>query len=222
MPRSWKLKLGFTIRAMVSAFFCIGFAYGGDVGKDEKDKQVVFSKSEKYIQSLKNTYRPKKFEGVLEPNTLPDLTENRKTLIGIDLNKDGVRDDLEIFVNRYFEQDYDREIFKKFFRRGAHFFKYAEKMSVQQLQEEVDGFSQDVECSSFLAEFGYIKNLDEFKKRRITPWQLLFNTPMRDNFLGNYLNKLSSSGSGISNGREAFKYCSKYIQHKYPMKKKAI
>lgn len=213
------MRLSIIIKFLTMAFFYIDSVCIGFDSKDEKDKKMIFSKSETFIESIKGTYKPKKFEGVLEPIQLPDLIKNRKSLVGIDLNKDGVRDDLEVFINRYFEQDYDREIYKKFFRRGTHFFKYASKMNTQQLQEEMDGFSQDEECSRYLAAFGYLKNLNEFRVRRLTPWELLFNTPMRDNFLGLQQKRLRSWGSGINNGQEAFKYCSSYVQQKYPMKK---
>lgn len=47
------------------------------------------------------------FDGVVEPN-FPDDKENSKTLEGVDSNHDGVRDDIEIWINRTAEDQYVR------------------------------------------------------------------------------------------------------------------
>jgi len=47
------------------------------------------------------------YNGFAEPD-FPDLKENNKTIDGIDSNKDGVRDDVEIWINRIADDDYVR------------------------------------------------------------------------------------------------------------------
>lgn len=47
------------------------------------------------------------FDGVVEPD-FPDEKLNNDTLEGVDSNKDGVRDDVEIWINRVAEDEYVR------------------------------------------------------------------------------------------------------------------
>ena len=51
------------------------------------------------------------FDGVVEPD-LPDEKENDKTLEGMDSNHDGVRDDIEIWINRTADDEYVRKSLK--------------------------------------------------------------------------------------------------------------
>lgn len=209
-------------------FFGTIFSYGSfpqcvDCGPGsgiEFVKKETRSVAEIYIESIKKTYKPKVYDGVAEPKQLPNLEENRKTLLGIDSNKDGVRDDIEIYINRHFNQDYDREIYKKFFRRGTHFLKNAKTMTLVQVQNEINGFMQDLECDRYIAEFGYLNNIEDAKTMNFNQDKLLYDTEMRYNLYNEAIRKLRSSESGISTGTEAFKYCPKSIQKKYPMKKK--
>lgn len=183
-------------------------------------KEDTRSVAEIYIDSIKGTYKPGIYDGVTEPKKLPDLMENRKTLLGIDSNNDGVRDDIEIYINRHFENDYDREIYKQFFRRGSHYFRNGKKMTLEQLQNEIDGFHQDLECDRYIAEFGYLKNVEESRNRTFNEYGLLFDTDARSKFLDEDTRKIRSSGSGVGTGAEAYKYCPASIKKKYPMKKK--
>lgn len=183
-------------------------------------QKSTMSVSELYIESLKDNYKPGVYDGVVEPKKLPDLEENRKSLLGIDSNRDGVRDDVEIYINRHFEQDYDREIYKKFFRRGTHYLITAKKMSLKEVQETFNGFDQDLECFRYLAKFGHLRNREERERRTFDPYRLLFDTDDRKNLFNEGFKKLSISGSGVGTGEEAFKFCPKAVQQKYPMKKK--
>jgi hypothetical protein len=55
-------------------------------------------------------------DGVTEP-FFPDDDENAKSFEGIDSNRDGIRDDVEIWINKMAEDDYVRQAMKDYFRR---------------------------------------------------------------------------------------------------------
>ena len=61
------------------------------------------------------------FDGVVEPD-FPDEKENNKTLEGVDSNNDGVRDDIEIWINRTAEDEYVRWSMKDYYRFMLEFF----------------------------------------------------------------------------------------------------
>lgn len=56
------------------------------------------------------------FDGVIEPD-FPDEKENNKTLEGVDSNHDGVRDDIEIWINRTAEDEYVRIELKEYYQK---------------------------------------------------------------------------------------------------------
>lgn len=58
---------------------------------------------------------------VVEPD-FPDEKENNKTLEGVDANHDGVRDDIEIWINRTAEDEYVRWAMKDYYRFMFGFF----------------------------------------------------------------------------------------------------
>ncbi len=61
------------------------------------------------------------FDGVVEPY-FPDEKENNKTLEGVDSNHDGVRDDIEIWINRTAEDQYVRLALKDYYKNMESFF----------------------------------------------------------------------------------------------------
>ncbi|MBC7430197.1 MAG: hypothetical protein H7336_16405 [Bacteriovorax sp.] len=61
------------------------------------------------------------FDGAVEPK-FPDEEENNKTLEGVDSNHDGVRDDIEIWINRTAEDEYVRASLKESYRKQIDFF----------------------------------------------------------------------------------------------------
>jgi hypothetical protein len=56
------------------------------------------------------------YDGVVEPD-FPDEKLNDETLEGVDSNKDGVRDDMEIWINRVAEDEYVRLSLKHFYSK---------------------------------------------------------------------------------------------------------
>lgn len=74
----------------------------------------------KTLQSIENNLgfiikTPKVFDGIVEPS-MPDSKLNDATLLGVDSNHDGIRDDVEIWINRTIEDKNLRLIFKQIAR----------------------------------------------------------------------------------------------------------
>ena len=170
-----------------------------------------------FLNDLKPNYKPQIVDGVMEPVEFPDLDEDQKTLVGIDSNHDGVRDDMEIFINRNFKYDYERETYKQFFKRAPHFFENYKNFTKQERMAEDNGFFRDKECLRYI--HGKLKLPDSPLK--FNAFESLFNTPSRvaaDNYKYQELAG-ESYGSGISTEEQAYFTCPEKIKNKYPLQK---
>lgn len=82
----------------------------------ESDYSKIMGPIQKLKQVEKDAGKPSPiYNGFREPD-FPDLKENKKTLDGIDSNKDGIRDDVEIWINRVADDDYVRIELKHLYR----------------------------------------------------------------------------------------------------------
>ena len=104
---------------------------------------------EPFLKDLKQNYKPQVFDGVMEPAEFPDLEEDQKTLVGIDSNRDGVRDDMEIFINRNFKHDFERENLKIQFKRSIYFFNNYKKMTPDEIVIYDSNTSEDAQCIGY-------------------------------------------------------------------------
>jgi len=174
---------------------------------------------EPFLKNLKPNYKPQVVDGVMEPAVFPDLDEDQKTLVGIDSNHDGVRDDMEIFINRNFPYDYERETYKQFFKRAPHFFNNYKTMSRQELINEGNGFMRDTECFRYIN--GMLKLPESKEVSTFSEFSTLHNTNLREEPLNFKARILAGEtyGSGIGTETEAFYTCPEKIQLKYPLKK---
>src|SRR5204863_9037043 len=73
------------------------------------------------------------FDGIVEPS-FPDEKENNKTLEGIDSNHDGVRDDIEIWINRTSEDQFVSMVRKSEYRYLIHLL---ELLSLNKTEPEI-------------------------------------------------------------------------------------
>ena len=64
---------------------------------------------------------PPIFNGITEPN-FPNEKQNNETFKGLDSNNDGVRDDIEIWINRIAEDEFVREALKEYYRKQIDLF----------------------------------------------------------------------------------------------------
>lgn len=75
---------------------------------------IDISKERDHLRELQASEKePKVFDGELEPR-MPDDDENDKTVLGIDSNNNGIRDDVEIYINRRFNEADFRKAYKQY------------------------------------------------------------------------------------------------------------
>ena len=74
--------------------------------KSEYEKIMKPVRKQKILEKESGKLNPV-FDGIVEPD-FPEETENNKTLEGIDSNGDGLRDNIEIWINRVSEDKYVR------------------------------------------------------------------------------------------------------------------
>lgn len=129
------------------------------------------------------------FDGISEPN-FPDLKENNKTLEGVDSNHDGVRDDIEIWINRMAEDQYVRIALKESYKKllSSHMILMNEKASEQTKADENSGFLDYSMCLAitlFPYDKMYLKKHIEIHRKYIDNLNTLsFNTPSRVKLVG--------------------------------------
>ena len=91
-------------------------------------------------------------DGKLEP-PYPDSSENDKTIGGIDSNGDGVRDDVERWINRKFSKDKQynlRQVYKQFARETELLLLPCENLSRDKLRKRFLATMKASECAAFI------------------------------------------------------------------------
>lgn len=149
------------------------------------------------------------FDEVKEAD-LPDELLNNKTLEGIDSNNDGVRDDVEIWINRKAEDEFVRWALKDYYKKLIAVLNSVEqKQKLEEIKARSTEFNDSVYCT-----FVMLRPYDEPKKkskRKRDPvvvymtelGQLILNTPLRVNTQANW----NDYPVAKSTSEEADKYC---------------
>ncbi|MGZ3788893.1 MAG: hypothetical protein ACXVLQ_10235 [Bacteriovorax sp.] len=165
---------------------------------------------EPFLKELRSHYKPQVFDGVMEPSVFPDLEEDQKTLAGIDSNHDGVRDDMEIFINRNFKHEVERVNLKNEFKRAPEFFRNFKKMKLDEFVIYESNSSVDSQCIwSGLKRLG-LKNSPELLRYRST--EALYNTEERNFAFSYYSKQLAGRAYGDGYGdMRIFESCKKKI-----------
>jgi len=90
------------------------------------------------------------FDGVIEPD-FPDEKENNKMLDGVDANHDGVRDDIEIWINRTTEDQYVRWAMKDNYKKNIEAYKTIELNSAElEVHKGMAEYSDSSYCLLFM------------------------------------------------------------------------
>jgi hypothetical protein len=99
------------------------------------------------LAEKKSGIKNKLYNGIQEPD-FPDIGLNYKTIEGIDANHDGVRDDVEIWINRTSENEYIALAMKDYYRQKLNMFlKAAErKISPELFLREEEKVTNSVSC----------------------------------------------------------------------------
>lgn len=174
--------------------------------------------AEVFIEQFKRIYQPQVYDGIKEPDRVPSFQENRKTILGIDLNKDEVRDDLEIYINRKIESDTFRIIYKEYLRQYQQVFRNYEKWNKLQMQEVLSRRDGTLKCFQYLIGSGFLSK-EDYKKQDMFLGFMILNTPER-NAVARAVNlKAGTVGADTPTPKSAFKYCPASIKMKFPADK---
>jgi hypothetical protein len=101
------------------------------------------------MKEVKNGVPNPVYDGVREPD-FPDRSLNNSTFEGIDSNGDGVRDDVEIWINRTAEDESIRKSKKDVYRAYFNILTAVkESQPEKEVHERVVDFLQELECHSY-------------------------------------------------------------------------
>lgn len=131
MPRVIKSKFSMH-KTLLFFVLCLS---GCDLFKSDYEVLIENVKLIK-LQEEKNGMAVKVFDGFAEPRfPLDDKLDD--TLIGVDLNQDGVRDDIEIWINRTAESDAIRLTLKNYYRKFLYVISLANQIPDDSYTEAV-------------------------------------------------------------------------------------
>ena len=189
-------KFGLLIVLLVSNYRCTG-------NEDERIYNELMSKA-----LIEKSTHPeiKIFDGDVEPD-MPDRKVNDSTLYGVDANRNELRDDVEIWINRTYKDQNIRMAFKqkhKVFQRIMKAKIGDSSTSNKLIQEEYEA----VQCA-----VTYFKTIEDFDKHDLKAIILTRNNSSRNLHYSNvvYHVNVPIGGPGLDNGEQRKRYCN-YLQ----------
>lgn len=166
-----------------------------------------------YLEKIEDTYKPLVVDGVREPEKFPDLDENDDTVEGLDQNKDGVRDDIEIYINRQVFSRYERELLKETYRSYILFYERSRKSSTP---KDIAQFHQELwfryhTCDAAMFSYSGMQQNSVYVDTDFI--DIMLNTSKRNNTIGDYIgiafNETKVSTADTAPMSEYVKYCSR-------------
>lgn len=141
------------------------------LSNEDKDYDSLMKRAEK---KQKEHSEFLDFYGEREPS-IPDKDENSKTLIGIDLNANGIRDDIDVWINRSALTMNETMSMRQYARAMQEWFNVCDKKSVEEVKVVKKKLEEAQTCLTMLSDYkrlevGYAKNKLEL---------LIMNTPAR-------------------------------------------
>lgn len=146
---------------------------------EKRMKEALFIKSQSNVTN---------FDGYEEP-AMPNRDENNKTLLGVDTNKNKLRDDLEIWINRFGKNYNERMALRQAAINLEYKLVAAEKGDKKNISHAASVSYTDSGCLRFI--FGE-ESLDLIKVLRT----MVYNNEQRLSLLENY-NRFSYSYESI-------------------------
>jgi hypothetical protein len=98
-----------------------------------------------YELKLKDPNPNPVFEGEAEPS-IPDEDENNKTLLGIDQNKNGIRDDVDIWINRSAKNYNELMALRQAARAYQDYLKVVEQNQTEKAEVTMNAFLRGILC----------------------------------------------------------------------------
>ena len=189
----------------------------------ESDYEKLMNPIKKIKLAEKKAGKPAPaFDGVVEPD-FPDEKENNKTLEGVDSNHDGVRDDIEIWINRTAEDEYVRVAMKENYRKllKAHLALIDKKASEQDKLDRLSDSGEALHCLSMTL-YPYrkkylIKKIEILRLINENIQNISFNTSSRKNLLSQ-INSHHYIGATRAVKGGDISYCSDKLDKKYLLK----
>ncbi len=96
------------------------------------------------------------FDGEVEP-TLPNFNENNKTILGIDTNKNEIRDDVDIWINRNALDYNERMAMRQYAKAKQLWLKVCRENLVYEVVNVEDGMLNSGSCLSAMSDYKYGK-----------------------------------------------------------------
>lgn len=160
----------------------------GCESKKDKEKARAREILNEYIKS----YVPRIVDGNQEP-PYPDPDENNKTLLGIDSDNDGIRDDLEAVINDFGKNKNERNLLRKIYRLYSERFRNTNPTKEEHLKN-LDKFDTLFSCSLLVYESG----VSEFNKHFRLLSKMVLDTPLRLSADNNFTMKFPYSNEGLT------------------------
>jgi hypothetical protein len=187
------------------------------------EPDYYYETAEPILLKIKENYKPKVVDGDPEPATFPDLEVDRRTALGIDSDDDGVRDDIEIYINYYFEYDYERWNAKNGARENRKMIKNFDKLSDVEKKKIIQADTVESACRSYLV--GYIQRPYKASQSNFSETSMYYNTSKREYYLESLYSLLKIGdlhGASCDSWYDCYLKCPKEIQEKYPFKKRTL
>jgi hypothetical protein len=183
------------------------------------EPDYYYETAEPILLKIKENYKPKVVDGDPEPATFPDLEVDRRTALGIDSDDDGVRDDIEIYINYYFEYDYERWNAKNGARENRKMIKNFDKLSDVEKKKIIQTADVESFCDSYIYGIGLRETANS---KNYFSADIYYNTTLRRSYLERLYSHLKDGDRARSDTGEwydCYSKCPKEIQEKYPFKK---
>ena len=180
---------------MLAKYFVLFLSLGlmSIYAKDNKSKKIETPKFEVkyyvriwdegkevylYLNKIKNSYSPQIFDGEKEPEKLPNIEEDKKSLYGFDLNKNNLRDDIEVYLNRNITDEKLRKMLKYHSREMIKLSKNIYQLSPLEVSKFEKRLFLYFSCmrgysKKLVNQGGYIDGIE---------WKMFYNNQIRYNF----------------------------------------
>lgn len=165
----------------------------------QEKKQVAAQTKVKHFLEYavpKESYTPGVYDGNPEP-PYPDLEEDVKTLEGIDADKDGLRDDLEIWINRISKDENERNLWRMHVKFNTDTMQSGQRIEEKGLQILRAG-QITVACGELL----FAEDTEEMFEKKSLLIGFISNTRERERFYLKTTNTVSPYHGGFATAEE--------------------
>lgn len=183
------------LKLVIIFFLCTSCVFWNEISPDY-NRLIAPVKKKKLSES-----HPFLVDGKEEPE-FPDEELNNETILGVDSNRDGVRDDLEIFINRTAKDRNERLSLRQYVRYAHVELERWNHVSVNELYKMNSDIAKSGECFLYISRRH--DNIDLLKKIII----LIYNNSLREEAsrASGFKLRGEALGSGIS-ATESYKGC---------------